>query len=1630
MRNFSICKRFVSVVLIASLLFSFFGVFPASADTPSKVTLVGNLQDELGHTGDWDPAATVTDMVYDRLHGYHTFTGVLGPGTYEYKVALNGTWDVNYGFESYTNPGGTGNNGNIQITLPAMTSVTFYYHPETHKIADSTYYTPISADKLPRIVGDLQTEIGDASDWSPADATLLLTDTDFDNVYTATKTVPAGNYQFKVILGTSRDNDDSYPAMNQSLNLPQDLPVTFTYNASDHSVNASFTVPQDLKPVPDGHLRIHYQRTDGDYEPYGVWLWGDVEAPSQNWPSGATPFPAGQADSYGAYVDIPLKADAKSVGFLIVNRSQGDKDGGDKTFTLTTPEMNEVFVRQGDNTVYPYEPVDLPANTLRIHYVRNDGNYGNYGAWLWDDVAEPSVNWPSGASPFAGTDRYGVYADIALKENAKKIGFLIVDRILGDAGKDGGDKSFAFLDKYNQVWVRTGDNNVYISPYWELPVGLIAAEVLSEGKVLLNFSTTEGLNAETLKNELSIQDRSGNPVPIHDVAVTGESTVEVYVNLTLDQVPLSITYAGKTVSAASGWRMLDELYAYNGNDLGAVYQSGDVTFKLWAPTASSVVVNVYGKEDPTKWIGSANLAKGAHGVWSAQVTAESLGVADLRGYYYQYEVTNNGVTKRVLDPYAKSMAPFRVDTTGAPGPDGDTVGKAAIVDLSGTDPEGFDFADIEGYEKREDAVIWEVHVRDFTSDPSIDGDLNGKTWGTFEAFKQKLDYIKSLGVTHVQLLPVMAWYYGDELNMKTRELKYSARNNEYNWGYDPHNYFSPDGAYSEDPTDPELRIRELKSLIDAIHDAGMGVILDVVYTHMAKADFLNDIVPNYYFFQDANGNFIGGFGNNLATSHKMAEKLMIDSVKYWFEEYKIDGMRFDMMGDATYESIQNAYNAAAAINPNALFIGEGWRTFSGHLSDPSLAGKGADQDWMDKTDDVAVFSDEIRNELKSGFGSEGEPRFITGGARNIQTIFNNIKGQPSNTRHDDPGDMVQYIAAHDNLTLHDVIAQSIKKDPAVPANEEEIHKRIRLGNALILTSQGIAFLHAGQEHGRTKQWLDTGVPEQKYHELKDENGQPFVHPYFIHDSYDSSDAINKFDWTRATDAGLYPVNNLTRAYTAGLIELRKSSEAFRLGDKALVDSNVRLIDAPEIGENDKIIAYMSKSTGGSGHFYVFVNADDVSRKVTLSENLTGATVVVDNDEAGATAVDDPTGFTLTANAITLEPLTAVVLRKDSERTESGTTPGSGTGTGSDNSQIISEDALNKGENGKVVIPVDKETVLLPLDAARMLAGNQLELKSGAISLGLPSELLAAVQKKASESGMENGRIALTFAPLSKEETVQLVQPLNTEHTDVKPASAAYEFTLSIIAPDGRTIPVAEFDHPIVLAIEFADDANEDLLGIYFVGDDGKLEYIGGTVIGNVITAEIRHFSKYAALEYTKTFGDVSAKHWAFGKIQALAAKHILSGVSDTRFEPARNMTRAEFVSALVRALGISPEGKSEYADVPDDAWYSSYVATASRLGIVQGRGASRFAPDDPISREEMAIMIVRAYETKTGQKVTPAAKKSSFADRGAISAWAVPHVDTAAKIGLIQGRGNGQFAPKDFMTRAESAQILYALLKP
>ncbi len=884
----------------------------------------------------------------------------------------------------------------------------------------------------------------------------------------------------------------------------------------------------------------------------------------------------------------------------------------------------------------------ISSETLRIHYQRQDNNFADLGLWAWDDCKKPAVNWPLDAIPFSAKDEFGGFVDLELAENAKKVSFLVVNRENGE--KEAGSKVFKMNSAHNELWIREKDDNVYVTGNFAVECGLLSAAVVEEGQILAKFSSQITLDPSSLLPLLHLTDQNNQELLIEQVKIENE-TARISLSFDLAKTPLNLSFSEAKVACDLTWQMVDKLYAYDGDDLGCtMHASGSASLKLWAPRAHEVSVIVFDRDDQTRMIDRKSMVRGEKGVWSCELMAEDFPViTELAGYYYQFEVNNPGrEPKIILDPYARSMAPVTISPDGTDaGSSKDFVGKAAFVDPDkiGNAPAS---ASIQNFSRREDAVIYEIHVRDFTSDPEIYEDLEAR-WGTFAAFKSRLSYIKSLGVTHIQLLPVMAWYFGDETAMHKPELEYSAKNNQYNWGYDPHNYFSLDGAYSEKPQDSAARIAEFKDLVDAIHRAGMGVILDVVYTHMARADFLEDLVPNYYFFRNPDGSMVGDFGNNLATNRLMAEKLIVDSVKYWFETYRIDGMRWDMMGDATRNAVQKAFDAAVSINPSAIFIGEGWRTFKGHLEDPALKGQGADQDWMAVTDSVGVFSDEFRNELKSGFGCEGEPMFLTGGKRNIQFLFKNIKAQPANIPSTGPGDVVQYIEAHDNMPLFDVIAQSIKKDPDIEENFAEIHRRVRLGNVILMTSQGTAFMHAGQEFGRSKQWRAEGKPQQKYHELSCADGKPFKYPYFIHDSYDSSDAINRFNWKKATDIDAFPINVTTREYTSGLIKLRRSTDAFRLPDYRMINSNVNLIAAPEIAEEDLLVAYSCQGTNDA-IYHVFVNADSSTRRLTLKTDLTHAEVLVDQKTAGISALAKPEGFSLTPDSIEIEPLTAVILR--------------------------------------------------------------------------------------------------------------------------------------------------------------------------------------------------------------------------------------------------------------------------------------------------------------------------------------------------------------------------------------------------
>ncbi len=930
-------------------------------------------------------------------------------------------------------------------------------------------------------------------------------------------------------------------------------------------------------------------------------------------------------------------------------------------------------------------------NTLRVHYRNEVNTYEGLGLWFWGDVetaSEKTGPWPGGRSVFpeGNITPDGAFLDITLAPPAAQVGVLVID---GSGTKFTPEDLMIDIPstQMKEVWIndqleiffedplKIPENHVrvrYLSPggeYADMGVWFWGDVVTASEKTgpwpagATPLTPTEDALGAYVDIELApgakeigflfVNLSSGGQTGDYKFDVTGKARA-VYMRQGDDTVSLSpyaAAAAPEPEAVVTPWQDIDAQYATDA-PLGAeLLADGRAVLRLWAPTADAVEAVLYDRADQHKVIHEGlPMAKNAAGVWEVTLDGANTGLSDLNGAFYHFRVIRGEGEKLVLDPYARSMAAWN-----SANPQGEAVGKAAVIDPARLGPE-LSFADIPGFTSREDAVIYEAHVRDFTSDPSIQGEL-AAPFGTFAAFGERLDYLKDLGVTHIQLLPVLNYYHVNEMD-RERSPEYASENQNYNWGYDPQSYFALTGMYSAEPEDPEARVKEFKELVRLIHEKGMGVILDVVYNHTANIGLLEDIQPNYYYFMDKAGKPKGSFGGGqVGSTHAMARRLITDSLLYLTETYKVDGFRFDMMGNLDGETVQLAYDRVSAVNPGTLWIGEGWKTFNGDHG--AVGVKPADQSWMGETDAVAVFSDEVRNELKSGFGIEGQPRFLTGGRRPLALLFDNVTARPRNVSEDDPGDIVQYIAAHDNLTLHDVISLSIRKDPK--DHEEEILRRQRLGNALLLTHQGIVFLHSGQEYGRTKQFRHpdyagkVSAPPAKSTYMAGEDGQPFEYPYFIHDSYDSSDAVNRFDWDKALNS---PPHRATVDYTRGLISLRRSTDAFSYASSEEIDALVRLLLSPSVKDADLLFSFSAKSAETGDEYLVIINADSGERTLDLAEHAYSfdrIDVLADAGQAGTEAIMEPEGVALTADAggsllsaVTLEPLTAAILRVRAE----------------------------------------------------------------------------------------------------------------------------------------------------------------------------------------------------------------------------------------------------------------------------------------------------------------------------------------------------------------------------------------------
>ncbi|MBN2658634.1 MAG: alpha-amylase [Spirochaetales bacterium] len=873
--------------------------------------------------------------------------------------------------------------------------------------------------------------------------------------------------------------------------------------------------------------------------------------------------------------------------------------------------------------------LNIADDEIVLYYYRNDENYDPWGFWLWaPGSGDGSVNWDISKN-IKVLDGVGY---LRFKKDGSDLGQSAVN----PAGEIG------FIRRSDKGWDnQTPDlvwdtaakgNEVVLFEDTLEPAALggykpsfKAVVADSANMIKMSLSGRHALAAEPSANGFTITDGNGNIVPISDMvnmrAINNRSknfTSNIYIKLGADLDPMGsyrISHPkylapANVDTSALALLAIDKMTPEAGYTLGALYNPDDssVEFRLWSPFAASVKALIYSKSiavtTSEKPVVEIDLDfDETTGVWSA-----IYGDTDLDGYFYEYKVTqNDGMVKTALDPYARSMDAY-MNQGGS--------GRAAIVNLNKALPEGgwegFETAQDKGYyQKREDAVIYEVSVRDFTISP--DSGVKGEP-GTYSAFIEKLPYLADLGVTHIQLMPVLNFYYTDETD-KAYVAKGGTTNNNYNWGYDPHNYFTPEGWYASDASDPYARMVELKDLVKAAHEQGMRVLLDVVYNHMGTTNFLEDVVPGYYFRKTRSGAFTSnsGCGNDVATTRKMSRKLIVDSLAYWVEEYKVDGFRFDLMGLLDTETVEAGYAAASAIRPDVLFEGEGWSMYNG----PSGT-KGTEQSYMTSTDNITVFNDEIRNMMKGGGFNDKMKAFLTDGSHDAEAIFMNLTGRPQNNyRADSPGDSMLYIAAHDNLALADNIAYNLRLDPSDSRDRMEIAQRVKLGNFLILTGQGISFLHGGQERGRSK--------PNVMNDSSESIGR------FVSNSYDSADDINQFVWNIP---GEYQA---IHDFTKGMIEIRKMHDIFRLGDMALVEQKIEYL--PQSG--DFMLAY--RLEGEAADYYVLANTSTEARTFELKKDVTGAVVLADGTTASNSGIASPSGVSVSGSRVELSALTPALI---------------------------------------------------------------------------------------------------------------------------------------------------------------------------------------------------------------------------------------------------------------------------------------------------------------------------------------------------------------------------------------------------
>ncbi|MDO4319624.1 MAG: type I pullulanase [Bacteroidales bacterium] len=631
---------------------------------------------------------------------------------------------------------------------------------------------------------------------------------------------------------------------------------------------------------------------------------------------------------------------------------------------------------------------------------------------------------------------------------------------------------------------------------------------------------------------------------------------------------------------------------YDGDDLEMTVGADGTRFRLWSPEAEAARVYLYNTDRNTAPYDTLEMARAEQGTWRASVAEP------LYGKFYTFSIKHDGRwLSETPGVWAKA-----VGTNGE---------RAAIIDMSLTDPEGWGDDRGPQVDNLTDVVLYEMHHRDYSMHPSSGIVHKGKFLaltepGTHNSYGQTtgIDHLKELGVTHVHILPSYDYNSVDEANLPA---------NQYNWGYDPQNYNAPEGSYSTDPADPSVRIREMKEMIKALHDAGIGVVMDVVYNHTAQNDDSNFSLtaPGYYYRHRADGSYsdASGCGNETASDHKQMGDFIVNSVKYWADEYHIDGFRFDLMAIHDTETMNRVAAELHKINPSIFVYGEGWTAGDSPLAPERRALK----ENVSKMDGIAVFSDDIRDAVKGHYSRADERGFATGKPGSEETVKIGIVASTAHPQVDyskgnnskfayatSPEMIINYVSCHDDLMLTDKLAHSMPG-----STEADRQRAARLAQTIVFTSQGTPFMFAGEEIFRDKQG--------------------------VHNSYKSPDSINAINWDlKHANADQYD-------YYRELIKLRKSHPAFRMTTADDIARNI-VFDKTEV---PNLISYSIKNNANGDEWseikLVFNGADE-AREVNVPK---GNWIVIARDgKIKADGLDMARG-----GRMTVEPTSALILAK-------------------------------------------------------------------------------------------------------------------------------------------------------------------------------------------------------------------------------------------------------------------------------------------------------------------------------------------------------------------------------------------------